>query len=109
MVINSCGYNIANVVISDAITVGQKTKVGTIEQFKELLAMVTVAGIIRVQCRVGTVYMDGAMIASPYEEKDGIECFTISMAGAAAPYILVAQIVLEDDGMYVTVTITTLS
>ena len=109
MVISSFGYNVPNVNIPDAITVNTKTKVGTIEQFKQLLAMITVSGIVRVQCRVGTVYMDGAMIANPYEEKDGIECFTISMANAQNPYILSAQIVLEDDGMYVTITITTLT
>ena len=108
MVVFSMGYNIANIVIPDAITVNTKTKVGTLEQFDQLLSLVSASGVLRVQCTIGSVYMDGAMLANPYQDKDGIECFAISMAGSAAPYIVAAQIVTEDDGMYVTVSITTL-
>lgn len=109
MVVSSMGYNIANIVIPNSLTVNTKTKVGTLEQFDQLLSLVSASGVLRVQCTIGTVYMDGAMLANPYQDKDGIECFAISMANSAAPYIVAAQIVTEDDGMYVTVSITTLS
>lgn len=109
MNISSYGYNIASIVIPSDITVNTKTKVGTLEQFKQLLSLVDASGVCRVKCRIGSVYMDGAMLANPYQEKDGIECFAISMANAEAPYIVAAQIVTEEDGMYVTVSITTLA
>ena len=109
MIFSSMGYNIANIVIPDAITVNTKTKVGTLEQFNQLLSLVSASGVCRVTCRIGSVFMNGALLANPYEDKDGIECFAISMANAAAPYIVAAQIVAEDDGMYVTVSITNLA
>lgn len=109
MTISSMGYNIASIVIPDNITVNTKTKVGTLEQFHQLLSLVDASGVCRVKCRIGSVFMDGAMLSNPYEEKDGIECFAISMANAEAPYIVAAQIVAEEDGMYVTVSITTLA
>lgn len=109
MVISSMGYNIANIVIPNAITLNTKTRVGTLEQFYQLLTLVSASGVLRVQCTIGSVYMDGAMLANPYQDKDGIECFAISMANAEAPYIVAAQIVTEEDGMYVTVSITTLA
>ena len=109
MIVSSYGYNIPNIVIPNALTVNTKIKVGTLEQFNQLLSMVSASGVLRVQCTIGSVYMDGAMLANPYQDKDGIECFAISMANAVAPYIVAAQIVTEDDGMYVTVSITTLT
>lgn len=109
MVVSSSGYNIANIVIPAAITVNTKTKVGTLEQFKKILFLASGAGVLRVQCTIGSVYMDGTMLANPYQDGDGIECFVISMANAEAPYIIAAQIVPEADGMYVTVSITTLA
>ena len=53
--------------------------------------------------------MKGAMIANPWADDDGIECFTISMAGAQAPYIFQLQVTLEDGEMYVTPSITNLT
>ena len=109
MDISSFGYNIADIVIPNAITLNEKTKVGTLEQFNQLLSLASASGVIRVQCTIGSVFMNGAMLANPYQDMDGIECFAISMANADAPYIVAAQIVTEDDGMYVTVSITTLT
>ena len=110
--ISSYGYNVMNVFIPTALTVNQKTKIGTTADFIVLLAGVRAAGIIRVQCTLGTVYMDGAMIASPYQGNDGIEAFTISAAGegsGVSPYIVHAAITLESGDMYVTPSIISLS
>lgn len=106
MNITSAGYNIANVVIDSALTPSTKTKVGEVKDFNHLLSLVKSAGIIKVQATIGSQYMNGTMIANPYQDEDGIEAFSISVAGADSPYIVHAAIVLEDDGMYVTVTLT---
>lgn len=110
MDISTFGYNIPFVTITPAITVDTKTKVGTIEDFQQLLSMVKASGLIRGQLTLGSQYMDGVMIASPWQYSDGIEAFTISKAGESpTPYIVSCEIELEDDGCYVTVSITTLS
>ena len=103
------GYNIPYVVIDTALTVNTKTKIGTVEDFSNLLNLIDRGGLIRGKMTIGTQVMDGVMIANPYADHDGIEAFTISMAGAQSPYIVNAAIVIETDGCYVTVTITTLS
>ena len=110
--ISSYGYNVMNVSIPTALTPNQKTKVGIAADFNTLLAGVKAAGIIRVQCTLGGIYMNGAMIASPYQDNDGIEAFTISAAGegsGVSPYIVHAAITLEDGDMYVTPSIVLLS
>ena len=109
MNIDSIGYNIANVVIVSSLTPGTKTKVGNAKDFYNLLKFVKSAGIIKVQATIGTQYMNGTMIANPYQNEDGIEAFSLSAAGSDSPYIVHAAITLEDGDMYVTVALVTLS
>lgn len=109
MNINSIGYNIANVVIDSALTPATKTKVGDAKDFNNLLNFVKSAGIIKVQATIGSIYMNGTMIANPYQDEDGIEAFSLSAAGSESPYVVHAAITLEDGDMYVTVTLVTLS
>lgn len=106
MRISSFGYNIATVVIDSALTPNVKTKVGDVKDFTRLLNFVKSAGIIKVQATIASQYMNGTMIANPYQDEDGIEAFSISAAGSNSPYIVHAAITLEDDGMYVTVSLT---
>ena len=109
MTLVTYGYNIPYVVIDTALTVNTKTKIGTVEDFSNLLNMVDRGGLIRGKLTIGTQVMDGIMIANPYANHDGIEAFTISMAGAQSIYIVHAAIVVETDGCYVTVSIVTLN
>lgn len=109
MKIDSFSYNIAHVVIDSPLTPATKTRVGSVMDFDRLLSFVKCDGVIKVQATIGTQYMNGSMIANPYQDEDGIEAFTISAAGSDSPYIVHADIVLEDDGMYVTVNLVTLS
>ena len=74
-----------------------------------LLSFVKSAGIIKVQATIGSTYMNGTMIANPYQDEDGIEAFSLSAAGSESPYLVYAAITLEDGDMYVTVTLVTLS
>lgn len=109
MKIDTLGYNIATVAINEALVPDTKTKVGDGKDFDDLLSFVKSAGIIKVKATIGSQYMNGTMIANPYQNEDGIEAFSISAAGAASPYIVHAAITLEDNAMYVTVSLVTLS
>ena len=86
-----------------------KTKVGTASDFYFILGMVKSSGYIIGECKIGNQLMKGTMIANPWADDDGIECFTISMAAAEAPYIFQIQVTLEDGEMYATPAITNLT
>ena len=109
MIITNKGYNIVHVVLPTAITPNVSTKVGNADDFKILYDTIRCSGTIRVSATIGSQYMDGAMIANGWEDGNGIECFTISMAGSDAPYIVQAEITLDGNDCYVLVSITTLS
>lgn len=107
--ISTGGYNMCKAVISEALTLNAKTKVGIEADFNFILGMVKLSGVIIGECKVGNQVMKGAMIANPWANDDGIECFTISMAGAQAPYVFQLQVTLEDGDMYVVPSITNLA
>lgn len=109
MKIDSFSYNIAHVIIPSPLTPATKTKVGDAQDFKRLLGFVKSDGTIKVEATIGNQYMNGTMIANPYEAEDGIEAFAISAAGTGSPYIVYAAITLEDGDMYVTVNLVTLT
>lgn len=107
--ISTKGYNMCKVTIPEVLTLNTKVKVGIDADFNFILGLVKMSGVILGECTIGTQVMKGAMIANPYADDDGIECFTISMAGAEAPYIFQLAVTLEDGEMYVTPGITTLT
>lgn len=109
MTLTTYGYNIPYVVIDTALTVNTKTKIGTGDDFSTLLNMVNRGGLIRGKLTIGTQVMDGVMIANPWSAGNGIECYTISMAGAQSPYIFSLEVTLENGDMYVTPGITNLT
>lgn len=107
--ISTGGYNVCKVSIPEALTLNTKTKIGIEADFDFILGMVKMTGIVLGECKIGAQAMKGAMIANPWADDDGIECFTISMAGAQTPYIFQLQVTLEDGYMYVTPSITNLA
>ena len=107
--ISTKGYNMCKVAIPGTLTLNTKTKVGIEADFNFILGMVKLSGVVIGECKIGNQVMKGAMIANPWANDDGIECFTISMAGAEAPYIFQLEVTLEDGEMYVTPGITTLT
>lgn len=107
--ISTKGYNMCKVSIPEALTVNTKVKVGIEADFNFILGMAKMTGVVLGECKIGTQVMKGAMIANPWANDDGIECFTISMAGAQSPYIFQLQVTLEDGDMYVTPSITNLT
>lgn len=104
--ISTNGYNMCKVAIPATLTLNTKSKVGIASDFYHILGMVKLSGVIIGECNIGGQVMKGAMLANPWANDDGIECFTISMAGAQAPYIFQLQVTLEDGDMYVTPIIT---
>lgn len=100
--ISTKGYNMCKVHIPEALTMNTKVKVGIKADFDFILGMVQMSGVILGECKIGAQAMRGAMIANPWADNDGIECFTISMAGAQTPYIFQLEVTLEDGEMYVT-------
>lgn len=109
MQMSTKGYNICEVYIPEALTLNTKAKVGIEADFDYILGMVKKSGLILGECKIGNQVMRGAMIANPWTNDDGIECFTISMAGAEAPYIFQFEVTLEEGDMYVTPSITNLA
>ena len=107
--ITAMGYNIAKIHVVNSLTVNTKTKIGTKAEFEFILNMVSISGILLGECVLGGQVMRGAMLANPWADGDGIECYTISMAGAQSPYIVQFELTLEDDDMYVTPSIVLLS
>ena len=107
--ISTKGYNMCKVSIPEALTLNTKTKVGIEADFDFILGMVKMSGVVLGECKIGSQTMKGAMIANPWADDDGIECFTISMAGAQTPYIFQLEVTLEDGEMYVTPSVTNLS
>lgn len=107
--ISTKGYNMCKVSIPEALTLDTKVKVGIKADFDFILGMVKMSGVILGECKIGAQVMEGTMIANPWANDNGIECFTISMAGAETPYIFQLEVTLEDGEMYVTPGITTLT
>ena len=107
--ITAMGYNIAKIHVVNSLTVDTKTKIGTKAEFAFILNMVSISGILLGDCTLSGQVMRGAMLANPWADGNGIECYTISMAGAQAPYIVQFELTLENDDMYVTPSIVTLS
>ena len=104
------GYNIPIVVIDGQITPSTPKTVGGITDFLTLLNLVKKSGIVICKANIGGVQMHGPMMAAPYANDDGIEFHTISKAGdAEAPYIVFAQLVMDDGDAKITVTTTTIS
>ena len=107
--ISTKGYNVCKVSISEALTLDTKTKVGIAADFYFILGMVKLNGVIIGECKIGNQIMKGTMIANPWANDDGIECFTISMAGAQTPYIFQIEVTLENGEMYVAPSVTNLT
>lgn len=107
--ITAMGYNIAKIHVADPLTANTKTKIGTAAEFNFIINMVSLSGILLGECKLGGQVMRGAMIANPWADGDGVECYTISMAGSQSPYIVQFELTLEDGEMYVTPSIIMLS
>lgn len=107
--ISTKGYNVCKVSIPETLTLATKTKVGIAADFYSILGMVKLNGVVIGECKIGNQVMKGTMIANPWANDDGIECFTISMAGAEAPYIFQIEVTLENGEMYVVPSITNLT
>lgn len=103
MDIRNNGYNVGSVIIDTTITLGTKTEIGNVEDFKKVANLADAGGLIRVHCKVGDMSLDGAVFANHVEDKIDIGSVT-NYEGT--PYVVAGTVTLETGKMYITLTMT---
>lgn len=111
MDIKTQGYNVAEVVLMDAVTPGTKTEVGTAKEFEQLAKLVQNSGLMIVSGIIGGNAMKGSVLANYYSDDNvtGIDFGGVTNYGYS-PSIIAGSLEIESDGKaYVTLTITPVS
>ncbi len=111
MDIKTQGYNVAEVVLTDAVTPGTKTEVGTAKEFEQLAKLVQNSGLMIVSGTIGGNAMRGSVLANYYSDDNvtGIDFGGVTNFGYS-PSIIAGSLEIESDGKaYVTLTITPVS
>lgn len=111
MDIKTQGYNVAEVVLTDAVTPGTKTEVGTAKEFEQLAKLVQNSGLMIVSGIIGGNAMKGSVLANYYSDDNvtGIDFGGVTNYGYS-PSIIAGSLEIESDGKaYVTMTITPVS
>lgn len=104
MKINFIGYNIAEVIISAAITAGTKTEIGTSADYKALQETAKRSGIFKVKATIGGTPMQGVCNANEVTDAF-IDFGTVTNMGGT-PSAVAGTVTNEGGKMYVTLTIT---
>lgn len=110
MDIKTQGYNVAEVVLMDAVTPGTKTEVGTAKEFEKLSKLVQNSGLMIVSGIIGGNAMKGSVLANYYSDDNvtGIDFGGVTNYGYS-PSIIAGSLEIEEDKAYVTMTITPVS
>lgn len=103
MFVKNHGYNVGEVHIDTAITLGVKTEIGVAKDFKKVAALADAGGVARVHCKVGTMSLDGAVFINHVENYIDIGSVT-NYEGT--PYVVAGTASLEDGKMYITLSMT---
>ena len=103
MFVKNHGYNVGEVHIDTAITLGVKTEIGDAKDFKKVANLADAGGVARVHCKVGTMSLDGAVFINHVENYIDIGS-VINYEGT--PYVVAGTVVLEDGKMYITLSMT---
>ena len=109
MVIKNTGYNVLDCNITTSLTHDVKTEIGTKKDFEKILDVACKAGLVRGEMTLDTVKMKGTMILNPYADLSGIEFFTVSMAGGGTPFVVIGDLTVETNKLYITVKVVSLS
>ena len=104
MKINFIGYNIAEAIISAAITAGTKTEIGTSADYKALQETAKRSGIFKVKATIGGTPMQGVCNANHVTDAF-IDFGTVTNMGGT-PSAVAGTVTNEGGKMYVTLTIT---
>lgn len=106
MVINRNVYNIPKVDLG-AVTASTKTKVGTVKDFAKIAKCVEKSGICLVSVTLSGNAMSRSVLANHYEDDNanGIDFGGVTNYGYS-PNIISGSLELEEDGCYVTITVT---
>lgn len=101
------GYNIPEIDITENITAGTKTKIGTSDQYDNIMELAQKSGVFQVNCLIGNVSMGGTCLVNrPSENYIDFGCvcnFNYT------PTIVAGTMEKDESYCYVTLTITTLS
>lgn len=103
MFVKNHGYNVGEVHIDTAITLGVKTEIGDSKDFKKVANLADAGGVARVHCKVGTMSLDGAVFINHVENYIDIGSVT-NYEGT--PYVVAGTATLEDGKMYITLSMT---
>jgi len=106
MKINFIGYNIAEVIVSAAITAGTKTEIGTSADYKALQETAKRSGIFKMKANIGGVPMQGVCNAN--EVNDNFIDFGTVTNMSNTPSAVAGTVTNEGGKMYVTLTVTTI-
>lgn len=106
MTINFIDYNIAEAIVSAAITAGTKTEIGTSADYKALQETAKRSGIFKVKATIGGVSMQGVCNAN--EVNDNFIDFGTVTNMSGTPSAVAGTVTNEGGKMYVTLTVTTI-
>lgn len=99
-------YNVPRIE-AGAVTANTKTKIGTKVDFDKIASMVERSGLMIVSVTLSGNAMKGSVLANHYEDDNanGIDFGGVTNYGYS-PNIISGSLELEDDGCYVTITVT---
>lgn len=101
------GYNIPEIDIEENITAGTKTKIGTADQYDNIMELTQKSGVFQVNCLIGNVAMGGTCLVNrPSENYIDFGCVCNF---DYTPTIVAGTMEKDASYCYVTLTITTLS
>ena len=101
------GYNIPEIDIENNITAGVKTKIGTADQYDNIMELTEKSGILQVNCLIDNVAMGGTCLVNR-PSKNYIDFGCVSNF-QYTPTVVAGTMEKDDSYCYVTLTITTLS
>lgn len=109
MDIKTQGYNIPEVTISQAITLGTKTEIGTAAEGNQLAKMVEQSGLMIVSCTADGNALRGSVLANHYYggAEEGVDFGGVTNYGGSA-YAIAGSMSIESGKAYVTMTMTAL-
>lgn len=109
MDIKTQGYNIPEVTISQAITLGTKTEIGTAAEGNQLAKMVEQSGLLIVSCVADGNPLRGSVLANHYYggAEEGVDFGGVTNYGGSA-YAIAGSMSIESGKSYVTMTMTPL-
>lgn len=109
MDIKTQGYNIPVITISEAITLGTKTEIGTAAEGNQIAKLVEQSGLMIVNCVADGNALRGSVLANHFYggADEGVDFGGVTNYGGSA-YAIAGTMSIEGSKAYVTMTMTAL-